>query len=103
MATKYSKAELVKFGLEGFGMVEESYGRSSRGRRVVVPPKVLQEVPRHQSCMYQYQPQQPQLYQIPSTKSSDGVLDSYQAAKLYDGMLIVDYPPKTKPASNYYF
>ena len=95
MATKYCKAELLKFGLEGFGMVEESYGRSSKAREVVVPP----QVPRHQLCKYQYQPQQAQLYQLPST----GVLDSHQVAKLYNGMLIVDYPPKTKPASNHYF
>lgn len=83
MATRFSKAELVKFGLEGFGLVDASYGRSSKGRRVVVPPQVLQEVPGHQSCKckYQYQPQQPQLYQLPSTKSSDCVLDSYQVAK----------------------
>ena len=101
MATRFSKTELVKFGLEGFGLVDEIYGRSSKGRKVVVPPQVLQEVPRHQSCIYKYQPQQPQLYQLPSTKSSDGVLDSYQVAKLYDGMLIVDYPPKTKPAPYY--
>ncbi|KAH7842640.1 hypothetical protein Vadar_007627 [Vaccinium darrowii] len=78
MAPQADHNYLVEVGLEGFAIIDECFGPKGHKKQ-------------HQK--YQ-QKQEPQIKQeVAPTKQ--GVINSYEAAKQWGGMLVVDY--KRKP------
>ncbi|KAL8157974.1 hypothetical protein AgCh_002613 [Apium graveolens] len=89
-----SKSNLVKAAHEGFAMLDEFFERK-RGKGLLQPQPPKQ----HDQYMHMYQrkPQKPHVYQVPvpaaeAKAAVTATIDCYEAAKLFNGTVIVDYP-----------
>jgi len=103
MAYNNTKEKLMKVGMEGFAMVDECYGRkATRLNTPQRPPPPPQQFLHR----YQYQPQESHVYVVMKcsspTKDASASLDSYEAANIYGGTLIVDYPKRKSTRVAYY-
>ncbi|KAL8157976.1 hypothetical protein AgCh_002615 [Apium graveolens] len=87
-----SKSNLMKAAHEGFAMLDEFFERK-RGKALSQPPPPKQH-DRYMN-MYQRQPQKPHVYQVlvpaPEDKAAAATIDYYEAARLFNGTVIVDY------------
>ncbi|KAM7485043.1 hypothetical protein LguiA_001052 [Lonicera macranthoides] len=104
MAYNNNKEKLLKVGMEGFAMVDECYGRKAAKLNT---PQRSPPPPRQLFCRYQcqYQPQESHVYvvtHLPSSTKDVSAVDSYEAAKIYGGTLIEDYPTKKTTRVAYY-
>lgn len=92
-----SKSNLVKAAHEGFAMLDEYFERK-RGKALSQPPPPKQHD--QYMNMYQRQPQKPRVYQVlvpaPEAMATTATIDCYEAAKLFNGTVIVDYPNTKK-------
>ncbi|KAL3508123.1 hypothetical protein ACH5RR_033505 [Cinchona calisaya] len=95
---KENGSRLVNIGIDAFKTLEEEekerLAASQSTRKNKAAPARPSPV-RQPGCIYQYQPQQPQVYQMNPVSSSEKIITSYDAMKLYDGLLITDYPKRT--------
>ncbi|WOH15882.1 hypothetical protein DCAR_0935429 [Daucus carota subsp. sativus] len=87
-----SKSNLMKAAHEGFAMLDEYFERK-RGKARSQP---LQKQHEQFMNMNQQLPQKPHVYQVlvpaQEAKAATATIDCYQAAKLFNGTVIVDYP-----------
>ncbi|CAH1415115.1 unnamed protein product [Lactuca virosa] len=102
----YSKAkpDLEKIGAEGFSLLDDHFPRGQNSKRssaaaATAPPYRTQ--PQMISCQYKFKPQQTYFVQQ-APPETEMVIDSYQAANMYGGTLLVDYP-KRKPIRKGFF
>ncbi|KAL3812944.1 hypothetical protein ACJIZ3_014212 [Penstemon smallii] len=82
-----SKADLVRIGKEGFALVDEYIaikGRPSAPRK----PYVSRET--YKPCLYQYKPQQTNLYQVDARE----LMNTYEVVQFNDGVSTMDYSKK---------
>lgn len=94
-----SKSNLMKAAHEGFAMLDEFFERK-RGKASSQPPPPKQQHDRFMN-MYQRQPQKPHVYQVlvpaqEAKAAATATMDCYEAARLFNGTVIVDYPNTSK-------
>nr|KAJ0218130.1 hypothetical protein LSAT_V11C300110170 [Lactuca sativa] len=105
----YSKAktDLKKIGAEGFSLLDDHCPRGQNSKRSSASAAAAATAPpyRTQPQMFpcQYKPQQTYFVQQ-APPETEMVIDSYQAANMYGGTLLVDYPKTNrKPIHNGWF
>ncbi|KAK1387540.1 hypothetical protein POM88_015718 [Heracleum sosnowskyi] len=96
-----SKSNLVKAAHEGFAMLDEFFERK-KGKAPSQPPLPIPKQHDRYMNMYQRQPQKPHVYQVlvpvPEAKvaTATATIDCYEAARIFNGTVIVDYPNTKK-------
>lgn len=98
------KTDVAAIGAEAFAFLDNNF---SGGRRHLNPPTPVPTAPPSRTephiYPYYYKPQQAYFVQQVPAKRTDMVIDSYQAANMYGGTLLVDHPNKQKPARKGFF
>jgi hypothetical protein len=115
-----SQSDLVKIGLEGFALIDEYQRRLQKigyeassilegydprtGKPSSPPARQPPAVPRQgpkQDCIYQYQRPEALVYHMRPASAIEGVMNSYDAMIMHEGVLIVDYSKKKSTAMAY--
>ncbi|KAI9194122.1 hypothetical protein LWI28_003302 [Acer negundo] len=102
MAAQYQREDLLKAGKEGFAILDNMYGRRANISHPPTPtPHFHHHQHHHHHHQYEYYNQQQSYYiycdpQV-VTVIREPVIDSNQAAQLYDGTVTIECS-KRKPA-----
>ncbi|KAG8370457.1 hypothetical protein BUALT_Bualt14G0118900 [Buddleja alternifolia] len=87
-----NKEDLVRIGIEGFALVDKYIEKKGRPSAPKKPT---------QTCLYQYQPQQAQVYQVKPVSANEKMMNSYEVLRFHDGVSVVDYSKRKSSTMAY--